>query len=291
MARSLVYKAYAKLNLYLEVFERRRDGYHDIETIFQTVGLADELRFDEQSGLTLTCDVAELESENNLALRAANLLRDQTGVDHGVHIDIRKRIPVAAGLAGGSADAAVTLIALNELWKLGEPTERLRDYAAQLGSDVPYLTLGGTVAATGRGDHLTPLDPIRKTWFLLLHPPLQVSAARVYNHPNLRKSHEPRTDSITDSFRVALETLAKGALSDVFHNAMEFAVFSEHPELAVLKQRMLDAGCASALMSGSGPTLFGLCKNQEHAQAIAAKFPDVSASVVPSVPAGVERVS
>lgn len=284
-------RAYAKLNFYLAVIERRPDGYHDIETIFQTVGLADDIALTPCGGEpTLSCGVADLEGPDNLALRAANLLRERHAPGRGVHIALTKRIPVAAGLAGGSADAAAVLVGLNQLWELGLPDDTLRSIALELGSDVPYLVSGGTMAATGRGEVLRPLGALRETWFVLLHPPLEVSAARVYNHAALRKSGEERIDRITMTFRNVLEAMAQGALPDVLQNAMETPVFSEFPELAVLKQRLLDSGCAGALMSGSGPTLYGLCKDKAHAEAIARLFPELPKSVVPSVPVGVERI-
>jgi 4-diphosphocytidyl-2-C-methyl-D-erythritol kinase len=147
------------------------------------------------------------------------------------------------------------------------------------------------MAATGRGDQLRKLEPLRETWFVLLHPPIEVSAARVYNHAALRKTREERIGGITPTFRNVLESFAQGDLPDVLHNAMEIPVFSEYPELAVLKQRLLDAGCAGALMSGSGPTLYGLCKDRTHAEEIAKRFPDSPKSVVSTVPTGVERVA
>ena len=285
-------RAYAKLNLYLSVLERRPDTYHDIETIFQTVGLADDLTLTLRDGEpTLSCGIPGLEGEDNLALRAAQLLRQRHAPGRGVHIALTKRIPVAAGLAGGSADAAAVLVGLNKAWGLGLSGDALRALALNLGSDVPYLIDGGTVAATGRGEVLRPLEPLRETWFVLLHPPIEVSAARVYNHANLKKSNEERIDGITMTFRNTLETLARGALPDVLQNAMESAVFSEFPELAVLKQRLLDSGCAGALMSGSGATLYGLCKDRAHADSIAKRFPELPKSVVPSIGRGVERVA
>jgi 4-diphosphocytidyl-2-C-methyl-D-erythritol kinase len=284
-------RAYAKLNLYLAVIERRPDSYHDIETIFQTVGLADDIALTVRDGPpTLSCGVPDLEGDDNLALRAARLLRERHAPARGVHIALTKRIPVAAGLAGGSADAAAVLIGLNKLWELGLSPDDLRSLAFELGSDVPFLISGGTSAATGRGELLRPLEALRETWFILLHPPLEVSAARVYNHANLRKSHEERIDGITMTFRNVLETLARGALPDVLQNAMESAVFSEFPDLAVLKQRLLDSGCSGALMSGSGPTLYGLCKDRAHAESIAKRFPELPKTIVPSVGRGVERV-
>ncbi len=287
-----VYHAYAKLNLYLAVIDRRPDGYHNIETIFQTVGLADEIRIDASpNDLTLDCNLPELVGDDNLALRAARLLRDRHAPGRGAHLSLTKRIPVAAGLAGGSTDAAATLAGLNELWATGLSGSDLQALGAELGSDVPFLIRGGTVAATGRGEVLRPIDPIRESWFVLLHPPLEVSAGRVYNHPELRKSREERIGNITSSFEGVLAAMSRGAIADVMYNAMEIPVFLEYPEIAVLKQRLLDAGCAGALMSGSGPTLYGLCKDRAHAERIAGQFTGLATSVVSTVPAGSQRVA
>jgi 4-diphosphocytidyl-2-C-methyl-D-erythritol kinase len=286
-----VYRAYAKLNLYLAVIDRRPDGFHDIETVFQTVGLADEIRLSAAPlAVTLECNLSELEGEDNLALRAARLLRERHAPGRGAHLSLSKRIPVAAGLAGGSTDAAATLVGLNELWETGLSEAALQGLGAELGSDVPFLVRGGTVAGTGRGEVLRPLESIRESWFVLLHPPIEVSAGRVYNHAELRKSREERMGGITSSFEGILAAMSRGAIADVMYNAMEIPVFLEYPELAVLKQRLLDAGCAGALMSGSGPTLFGLCKDRAHAERIAARFTGVATSVVSTTPAGSQRV-
>jgi 4-diphosphocytidyl-2-C-methyl-D-erythritol kinase len=287
-----VYHAYAKLNLYLAVIDRRPDGYHDIETIFQTVGLADEIRLSAAPlDVTLECNLPELEGEDNLALRAARLLRARHAPGRAAHVALNKRIPVAAGLAGGSTDAAVTLVGLNELWATGLSEAALQGLGAEIGSDVPFLIRGGTASATGRGEVLRPIEPIRESWFVLLHPAIEVSAGRVYNHPELRKSREERIGEITSSFEGVLAAMSRGAIVDVMYNAMEIPVFLEYPELAVLKQRLLDAGCAGALMSGSGPTLFGLCKDRAHAERIAAQFVGIASSVVPSVPFSAKRLA
>lgn len=286
------YAANAKINLYLSVIDRRPDGYHDIETIFQTVGLADELQVTLVADyVTLSCNVPALEGDDNLALRAAKLLRDRHAPGRGARIALTKRIPVAAGLAGGSTDAAAALVALNELWQTNLSDDRLRSVGAEIGSDVPFLIAGGTARGIGRGEVVQALDPLKEWWFVLLHPALEVSAARVYNHPALRKSREERIEGITPSFEGVLGAVARGAIADVLYNAMEIPVFLEYPELAVLKQRLLDAGCAGALMSGSGPTLFGLCKDRAHAVRVAAQFTGVATSVVSTVPAGVARVA
>ena len=293
VSTTIAFLSYAKINLYLQVLGRRDDGYHNIETIYQTVDLSDELHFSlRPSEVTLECASQALGGpEDNLAWKAAALLKERCDCDKGVHIELIKRIPVAAGLAGGSGNAAATLTGLNQLWGLGLSELEVREIGLELGSDVPYCTVGGTIAAIGRGERLTPLEPLSETAFVLVHSPTQVSTARVYGHPLLPKSKEEPIGDMTPSFKLSIGELQRGAIPDMLYNAMEDVVFAEHPELAVLKQHLLDAGCAGALMSGSGPTLFGLCRDRDHAREVAAGFNEVDTSVVASVPHGVQRLS
>ena len=292
MQAALVYRSYAKINLYLEVVKRRRDGYHNIETLFQTVDLFDELRFTDHASLvTLSCSAPELaNTESNLIYRAAMLLKETTGCTRGARIVLEKKIPIAAGLAGGSGNAAATLVALNTLWDLCLSPSRLLDLAFRLGSDIPYCMTGGTVAATGRGEQMRPLPPLGKTWFVLLHPALAVSANRVYTDPLLEYSQEKPFAGYTRTFRSAIQSLQAGDLKAVIFNRMERPVFTAHPHLADARNRLLTTGCSAAAMSGSGPTLFGVCRSRKDAQSIAERFPDYKASIVQSVPFGVERI-
>jgi len=288
---TLAYRAHAKINLYLDVLSKRRDGYHNIETVFQSVGLADELTLSERpSRISLACSIPELDSDENLVFRAATLLRERSGCNLGAHIVLDKAIPIAAGLAGGSTDAAATLIALNHLWELGLSLADLFKLARELGSDVPYCLIGGTVAATGRGEHLIPITPLPTTWFVLLHPKVTVSTARIYGSPKLALSPEKPFAAKTPSFRKALRALDRGDLGHVLFNRMDEPVFAAQPHLALAKQRLLDEGCIAAAMSGSGATLFGVCESRKHANKVAEAFTDHSTSVVPTVPASVERI-
>ena len=289
----LRYRSYAKLNLFLEVVSRRSDGYHELETVFQTVGLYDELSFEpEPHDLILEGDSVKMPpGRENIVLQAAKLLSDRYGVNRGARMTLDKRIPVAAGLAGGSGNAAATLIALNELWELGLGDAALHALALELGSDVPYCLVGGTVAATGRGEQLETLPALAPTWFVLVHPRLHMSTAAVFSHLKLKA---PATRSGTDpgdAFAACLRALRAGeALSEIY-NRLEEVVFVEHPELEAVKQGILDAGCSVAGMSGSGPTLFGICASQADADAVARGFTERSTSVVQNVGAGVERVT
>lgn len=278
-------KSHAKINLYLDVLNKRRDGFTNIETIFQSVSLSDTLRLEPRPNeVSMECTMPGVPTdESNLVIRAARLLQQTTGCEDGVHVRLEKRIPMAAGLAGGSGNGAAALVGLNRLWDLGLSIPRLERLAAQLGSDVPYCLHGGTVAATGRGDRMTPLTPLSETWFVLLHPDLHVSTRDVYMSPNLKRSAERPFVGRTPAFRKAIASVNQGRLADALFNRMETAAFPMHPELALLKQRLLDCGCDAAIMSGSGPTVFGLCRSQSHAESVAEQLEGIRVSVVRSI--------
>lgn len=292
MPTVISYRSYAKVNLFLDVLRRRRDGYHNIETIFQTVGLADELYFTEQaSRIALWCSDPDLDvSDANLVYRAALLLKERTGCAKGVRIQLEKHIPLSAGLAGGSGNAAATLIALNHLWELRLTDGQIRALALELGSDVPYCTVGGTVAAWGRGERLRPLLPLKETWFVLVHPDISVSASRAYNSPLLEFAEERPFAGWTRSFRRAVHLVEHGHWAQAVFNRMEGPVFAGHPNLVAAKHRLLEEGCVAAAMSGSGSTVFGICAGQREALGIAQAFDEYRTSVVSSVPRAVERI-
>jgi len=278
-------QSHAKINLYLDVLNKRRDGFTNIETIFQTVSLSDELILESRSAeVAMECAMPGVPTdESNLVIRAAHLLRQATGFGGGVHMRLEKRIPMAAGLAGGSGNGAAALVGLNRLWDLGLSIPRLERLAARLGSDVPYCLHGGTVAATGRGDRMTPLTPIPETWFVLLHPDLHVSTRDVYTSANLARGAERPFAGRTPAFRNAIAAVNQGRLADALFNRMETAAFPMHPELAFLKQRLLDCGCEAAIMSGSGPTVFGLCGSQSQAESVAERIEGIRVTVARSV--------
>jgi len=277
-------KAYGKINLYLDILDRRADGFNNIETIFQTVNLHDTLTFEVRDrDLTMTCSDPSLENgDSNLVLCAAKLLQDRTGCDKGIHVHLEKRIPVAGGMAGGSVDAAATLRALNKLWNLELDDAALHECAAELGSDVPYCLIGGTVAATGRGEILEPINPLPETWFVLVQPPLGISAGEVYNHSALTRNEEKSINERTPSFTRALELLHEGRIADVMFNQMESAILTMHPELAELKTHMLNMGCAAAIVSGSGPTLVGFCENEPATEQVSGSLSEAPVRVVNS---------
>ncbi len=282
----VVESARAKINLYLDVVRRREDGYHDIETLFQSLDLADEVALEPrgEGRLTLECSLPELcAPEDNLALRAAALLRRHTGCRAGAHIRLEKRIPVAAGLAGGSADAAAALRGLNRLWGLALTHDDLAALALELGSDVPYCLTGGLAAARGRGECLTPLPPLPGDWHcLLVDPGIPVRAAQAYTHPLLEKcGPPPEGEHWTPRFRQAAALAAEGRLPELVFNRLERPVFHDHPALAEIKGTLLALGAHAAAMSGSGSVLFGLFRQGDPvADAVAAlkrSFPEVTA--------------
>ena len=291
MTMPISYRSYAKVNLYLDILARRRDGYHNIETIFQSVSLYDEISFvDRPNGISLDCSAPELQSiDMNLACRAARLLADRTGCTLGVHIQIKKNVPIAAGLAGGSGNAAATLVGLNQLWSLHLSPAQLWDLALELGSDVPYCLVGGAMGATGRGEQLFPLSPLGRVWFVLIHPAMAVSSSRVYNSPNLVRNNAPRFAGKTATFRKALRAFQGGDWPKLVFNRMEEPVFADHSYLAEVKERLRGAGCLAAAMSGSGSTLFGVCATKRDAAKVAAALGDVPTSTVRPTAVAVER--
>lgn len=285
------YRSYGKINLYLDVLDRRPDGFTNIETIFQSIDLWDEVRVEGGGeGIEFTCsDAALCAPEENLVYRAAKLIRERAGVTEGVRIQLDKRLPVAAGLAGGSGNAAATLIALNDLWSLGFSDEVLAEMALALGSDVPYCLKGGTVAATGRGEVMEVLPAIATQWLVLVHPPLAITAGHAYGHPKLTRNLECPEGGMTPAFREALAKLAKGDVATMVFNRMESGVFHDHPELPSIKARLRDYGCVASAMSGSGPTVFGLCADETSARRVGEQFSDYKVSVIQTAPQGVAR--
>lgn len=270
--------ARAKINLALDVLGKRQDGYHEVKMVMQSVALADRVTLTEAAGISVTASTPGLDcGPANLAYQAADLLRNRCGVDRGVHITLEKNIPLAAGLAGGSADAAAVLRGLNVLWNLGLASSSLEKMGATLGSDVPFCLNGGTVLATGRGELLAPLPAIPHAWVVLAKPPVNVSTAWVYGHySGGRLDVRPDVAGMT-------ACLTAGELSGVaarLVNVLETVTVSAHPEIAALKAAMMNHGAMASLMSGSGPTVFGLVEDRRRAEEIAAQLRESSGAWV-----------
>ena len=261
----------AKINLTLDILGLRDDGYHEIATVMQSLALADTLTLTRQEEeITLRVDLAGLEAdERNLAHRAAALIQKECGLCGGVHIDITKRIPVAAGLAGGSADAAATLRGMNKLYTLGLSDDELCALGAQLGSDIPFSLMGGTVLATGRGERLHRLADFPATVVLLAKPPVSVSTPWAYRSYD---EHAPVFHPDNASFMDALEHGDRDRCVQLMANVLEPVTEAAHPVIADYRARMRAHGALCAMMSGSGPTVFGLFAEEQAAAEAAEIF-------------------
>ncbi|MCP3678487.1 MAG: 4-(cytidine 5'-diphospho)-2-C-methyl-D-erythritol kinase [Deltaproteobacteria bacterium] len=258
----------AKVNITLKVLGKRPDGYHEIHSLMQPITLSDEvsLMVEEGHGVSVTCDHPQVPSdERNLAHRAATLFLTETGGRWGVSIHIKKLIPVAAGLGGGSSNAATVLFGLNELLgaRLGE--ERLMAMGAQLGSDVPFFILQSPAIARGRGELLERIE-IPPYWYLLINPGFEVSAAWAYDNLNLTKGGAAIRISPFNLNRLREIGAVDGGMEDFLHNDLEEAVLRAHPEIQAMKDLLHSAGARGTLMSGSGPTVFGLFFNEDKAR-------------------------
>jgi len=255
-------KAPAKINLLLDVLHKRSDGFHEVEMIMTMVDLADRLEMEElpRDTIIISSQAGYIPlDEKNLAFQAAKLIKERYNVRRGVYIHLDKKIPVAAGLAGGSSDAAATLRGLNRLWGLGIPEDELRDLGAALGSDVPFCVSGGTAIARGRGEKLERIANPPQCWVVLAKPPINVSTADVYG--KLRASALTEHPSTANMLR-AIETGSFPAMCRSLGNVLETVTLDLYPEVRQLKASMSRLGADGVLMSGSGPTVFGLVSKE-----------------------------
>lgn len=259
-------KAHAKINLTLDIIGKRSDGYHELRTIYQSLALCDTLTFSASSNgqISLVCNLAGVPlDENNLAYAAAELLRTHYRVKEGVFIEIKKKIPMAAGLAGGSSNAAAALRGLVRFWKLPHEPVVLNQLAARLGSDVPFCLRGGTALGTGRGEKVTPLPACPGFSVVLANPGFAVSTADAYR---AYRQEENRIYPDTEGLIDALAVSDKAAIMQRLANVLESATFVLHPAVRELKRRMASAG--TALMCGSGPTVFALFTDTQKAKSL-----------------------
>ena len=269
MIRHLELKAYGKINLGLDVVRRREDGYHEVRMIMQTVRVYDaiELNRTEEEGIRLSTNLYYLpDNENNLGYRAAKLLMDEFGIRDGVEIKMKKFIPVAAGMAGGSSDAAAVLFGVNKMFGLGLSKQELMERGVRLGADVPYCIMRGTALSEGIGEILTPLPPMPQCRVLIAKPAVSVSTKHVYeslNLPSLGAEAHPDIDAM----RAAIEKKDLSGVVSQLGNVLETVTIPENPVIQTLKDKMMEMGADGSLMSGSGPTVFGLFTNQAAAQA------------------------
>lgn len=260
MIRHLGLKAYGKINLGLDVLRKREDGYHEVRMIMQTVGLYDkiDLYLKETPGIQVVTNLFYLPvNENNLVYKAAKLLMDEFHITHGLSIHLKKFIPVSAGMAGGSSDAAAVLFGVNKMFQMDLSREELMRRGVKIGADVPYCIMRGTALAEGIGEILTPLPPMPQCQVLIAKPGVSVSTRFVYEHldaAGLRAGDHPDIDGLMEA--IGGQDIYQ--VSRRLGNVLETVTIPEYPVIAKIKERMRALGAAGALMSGSGPTVFGI---------------------------------
>ena len=259
-------KARAKINLGLDVVRRREDGYHEVKMVMQMLRLYDQIDIEktQESGIFVRSNLSFLPTdERNIAYKAAKVMIDQFGLEQGVIIRIEKHIPVAAGMAGGSTDCAAVLYGMNKLFGLRLNQKKLRELGVKLGADVPYCLMRQTALSEGIGEILTPISPLQDCPILIAKPSVSVSTRHVYEHLKLdEQTMHPDIDGIVTA-------LADGDLygvTDRMANVLETVTVPEHPVIDEIKKQMMASGAVNALMSGSGPTVFGIFDDEEKAK-------------------------
>lgn len=259
-------KARAKINLGLDVVRRREDGYHEVKMVMQMLRLYDQIDIEktQESGIFVRSNLSFLPTdERNIAYKASKVMIDQFGLEQGVIIRIEKHIPVAAGMAGGSTDCAAVLYGMNKLFGLRLNQKKLRELGVKLGADVPYCLMRQTALSEGIGEILTPISPLQDCPILIAKPSVSVSTRHVYEHLKLdEQTMHPDIDGIVTA-------LADGDLygvTDRMANVLETVTVPEHPVIDEIKKQMMASGAVNALMSGSGPTVFGIFDDEEKAK-------------------------
>lgn len=260
-------RARAKVNLGLDVCRRLENGYHEVKMIMQTVDIYDELVFQKRKDPDIILAVDSQDTlgdiSNNLIFRAAKLMKEYYGIKEGIEISLKKHIPVAAGMAGGSTDAAATMVAMNELFELGKTKEELMELAVRLGADIPFCILGGTALAEGIGEKLTSLPAPKQAVLLVAKPDIMVSTKDVYENLHVEEiAKHPDIDGM-------IQALKDGSLEGVItrmENVLENVTIQLHPVISEIKEVMKAKGAMNALMSGSGPTVFGIFQTEEDAK-------------------------
>ena len=263
----------AKLNLVLDVLYKRPDGFHELRTIFERISLTDQVTLtrNKSEKISVRCSHPHVPlSSRNLAFKAAMLLRQDFSISEGIDINIIKNIPVAAGLAGGSSNAAAVLSGLNRLWHLGLGPQGLAGYASRIGSDVAFFSYNTPYAlGTGRGEQIEPLAVKRKLWHLLVTPRVKMYTKEVFSRLKLNLTNK------RDNVNILLPFLRKGdlgRLAGALSNDLEPAILSLRPDFIYLKKKLLDAGATGVCFSGSGPSVFALAESQKHALSLRAQF-------------------
>lgn len=261
----MLVKAYAKINISLDVVGKREDGYHLLEMIMQNIELYDYLELHKKrEGIKIECSKAYVpEDDRNLAYKAAKIFKEAYNIKEGISIKIVKNIPVAAGLAGGSSDAAAVLVAMNEIFEKAATTEELCKMGLQIGSDVPYCIMGGTALCKGVGEEVTPLDAFKGHILVLVKPNFGVSTKDVYKSLDINRIYKhPETESLIE----AMKNQDIKYVSENMKNVLENVTLKKHTVLREIKEKMLKMGALGSMMSGSGPTIFAFYDDMLKAQ-------------------------
>ena len=265
MDHSIVLKSYGKINLGLDVLRRREDGYHEVRMIMQTVGLYDVLTMKKRKDdkIEMTCNLSFLPTdERNLVYKAVKLIKDKYHIKDGVEINLSKRIPVAAGMAGGSSNCAAALKGMNQLFDLGLSIDELCEIGVTLGADVPYCIWGGTALSEGIGEKLSRVDAMPDCYILIAKPGISVSTAFVYKNLDLPAlSNHPDIDGMLECLKEKDLT----GICDRLENVLETVTIKEYPIIEKVKKHLMDQGAKGALMSGSGPTIFAIFEDKKTA--------------------------
>ena len=264
--RSISLKARAKINLGLDVLIKREDGYHEVKMVMQTINIYDKIymKIIEKPEIKIVTNLSFLPTnESNLVYKAIQMLRDEFNIEKGVFANVYKYIPVAAGMAGGSTDAAAAMIGMNKLFKLGLSREELMERAVKIGADVPYCIMGGTALAEGIGEKLSQLKPLKRCSILVAKPDISVSTKFVYTNLKLDENTvHPDMDGVLEAIDSSdVETMAKK-----MSNLLESVTAVKYPQIEDIKKSMIELGAINSIMSGSGPTVFGIFGNRKEAK-------------------------
>lgn len=279
--KKMIKKAYAKVNLVLDVLRRRPDGYHDVKMIMQNLDIYDELIFTvdeskQERSITISTNKEGIPTDSrNLIYKAIELMFDEFNIEATIHVHLEKNIPVEAGMAGGSTDCAATLKAVNELFDLHLDVQKLMELGVKLGADVPYCILGKTALSEGIGEVLTPVNPLPPCYVLVVKPPIGVSTKMVYT--NLR-ANELSSHPDVDGMVVALEKGDLEKVTSYMENVLETVTVKLYPEIEEIKTIMKEQGALNSLMSGSGPTVFGIYRDEDVAKKTASYIKELGLS-------------
>ncbi len=265
--------SYSKINLALNILDKRKDGYHEVETIIQSINLADKVIItEEREGIKIKCNHPQVPVDSqSLAYKSAEKMLKKYGIERGVKIEIDKKIPLASGMAGGSANSATILVGINKLFSLNLSNEVLREIGEELGTDVPFCIQNGTALAYQRGEKITLLPPINPPlWIVVINPGFKISTQWAYNNLDLEKV-KGRKDNTKAMLTVLKEGKSQEIAKNLF-NSFEELVIKKFPEIEKVKDRLINEGALGALMSGSGPTVFGIAQNKKEALQIYEKL-------------------